>query len=214
LDYHVDHALSSAAATIDIPHFTLGGVPRRIFEISFSLAILVLMSPLSLLAMLAIVIESPGSPFFTQRRLGKNGREFLVIKLRTMVPDAERFCGPKLAEKDDTRITRVGRVLRMMRIDELPQFLNVIRGEMSIVGPRPERPEIHESIIEAVPAYRRRLAVKPGITGLAQIRGDYHIDFRHKLRYDLLYIRNKSITLDLKIMAMTLWVVLARKGSA
>ena len=214
LDYHIDHALRTAAPPIDLPRLSKRGVSGRGFEILFSFAILAITFPILIIAIVAIMIESPGTPFFRQRRLGKGGKEFDVIKLRTMVPNAERSCGPKLAEKDDPRVTLIGRFLRLMRIDELPQFINVLRGEMAVVGPRPERPEMYERIVETVPAYRRRLAVKPGITGLAQVRGDYHIDFRHKLRYDLLYVQNKSLALDLKIMAATLWVVLSRKGSA
>jgi lipopolysaccharide/colanic/teichoic acid biosynthesis glycosyltransferase len=189
------------------------GILYRAFEIVFALTIFIITSPFLVVAIMAIMIESPSSPFFRQKRLGKGGREFEIIKLRTMIPDAERYCGPKLADHNDPRITHVGYVLRRMRIDELPQFINVIRGEMAIVGPRPERPELYDQIAGSVPAYRRRLAVKPGITGLAQVRGNYHLDFRHKLRYDLLYVQNKSIILDLKLMAATLWVVLTRKGS-
>jgi len=214
LEYHVDHALKSAAQIISEQSIRKLSVLYRVFEVVFSIAILALTLPLLIVAVLAIVIESPGNPFFRQIRLGKGGREFEMIKLRTMIPDAELHCGPKLAERNDPRITLVGYILRRTRIDELPQFVNVIKGEMAIVGPRPERPELYDQIRCEVPAYRLRLAVRPGITGLAQTRGDYHLDFRHKLRYDLLYISNKSLLLDLKIMAATLLVVLSRKGSA
>lgn len=181
---------------------------RRSFDVFVSLGVLLITAPILLLAVIAIMIESQGSPFYMQRRLGLAGMPFYIIKLRTMIHNAERDCGPKLADEDDPRITKVGRFLRKAHIDELPQFINVLKGDMAVVGPRPERPELHGEICGALPTYDRRLCIKPGITGLAQVRGDYYLDFRRKLKYDLLYIRKQSIFLDLKIIAATLILIL------
>lgn len=181
---------------------------RRSFDVFVSLGVLLITAPILLLAVIAIMIESQGSPFYLQRRLGLAGMPFYIIKLRTMIHNAERDCGPKLADEDDPRITKVGRFLRKAHIDELPQFINVLKGDMAVVGPRPERPELHGEICGALPSYGRRLCIEPGITGLAQVRGDYYLDFRRKLKYDLLYIRKQSIFLDLKIIAATLILIL------
>lgn len=184
------------------------GWMRRSFDVFVSLGVLLITAPILLLAVIAIMIESQGSPFYMQRRLGLAGMPFYIIKLRTMIHNAERDCGPKLADEDDPRITKVGRFLRKAHIDELPQFINVLKGDMAVVGPRPERPELHGEICTDLPTYDRRLCIKPGITGLAQVRGDYYLDFRRKLKYDLLYIRKQSIFLDLKIIAATLILIL------
>lgn len=207
------HVINIGATAIDLPVEVRKGWVRRTLDVLVSLTVLTLTSPVLLLAMLAIIIESPGSPFYLQRRLGIGGIPFKIIKLRTMVLDAERECGPVLAGSKDPRATIIGRVLRRTHIDELPQFVNVLKGDMAIVGPRPERPELHAQIIHDIPAYESRLRIEPGITGLAQVRGDYHLDFRHKLRYDLLYIRKQCMLVDLRIMASTLLVILTIKGS-
>jgi lipopolysaccharide/colanic/teichoic acid biosynthesis glycosyltransferase len=207
------HVINIGATAIDLPVEVRKGWVRRTFDVLVSLTVLTLTSPILLPAMLAIVIESPGNPFYLQRRLGIGGIPFNIIKLRTMVLDAERECGPVLADCKDPRATFIGRVLRRTHIDELPQFINVLKGEMAIVGPRPERPELHARIMYDIPAYENRLRIEPGITGLAQVRGDYHLDFRHKLRYDLLYIRKQCMLVDLRIMASTLLVILTMKGS-
>ena len=160
-----------------------------------------------------IKLDSPGPVFFRQERMGKDGRIFRIIKFRTMVSDAEKNTGPVLARKHDDRITRAGLILRHFRLDEIPQMLNVLSGHMALVGPRPERPEIYDDIIRKRPEFFRRLDVKPGITGLAQIRGDYHTDPGDKLRYDLLYIRRRSLGLDLKIIGITAYICLLKKGA-
>ena len=207
------HVAGSKAWAFELSGVIRRSLLRRFFDILFASAVLTATAPLLLLAIVAIVVESPGSPFFLQRRLGLGGRPFDIIKLRTMIPDAESSCGPTLARKNDPRITAVGWFLRKTHIDELPQFINVLRGEMAIVGPRPERPELYTEIIREVPAYSERLRVEPGITGLAQTRGDYHLSFKNKLRYDLLYIEKQSFGFDMKIVAMTILTVITMRGS-
>jgi lipopolysaccharide/colanic/teichoic acid biosynthesis glycosyltransferase len=208
------HVADIATSAMALPKVVRKGRAYRGFDVMVSIGVLVLTSPVLLLAVLAILFESGGSPFYLQRRLGMGGMPFFIIKLRTMIPDAERDCGPKLAENNDPRITAVGRFLRKTHIDELPQFINVLKGEMSVVGPRPERPELHGEICNDLPSYNYRLCIEPGITGLAQVRGDYHLDFQHKLKYDMLYMRRQSILLDLKIIAETILVILSPRSSA
>lgn len=163
----------------------------------------------------AIKATSPGPVFYRQVRVGRGGRPFTMVKFRSMVADAERDGAPQWAVEGDPRVTPVGRFLRRLRLDELPQVINVLRGEMSLVGPRPERPEIVEELQEKIPYYRARLLVKPGVTGWAQINYRYGNSVRDalvKLEYDLYYIKNQSIWLDLLILARTVGVVLGFKG--
>lgn len=163
---------------------------------------------------LAIVIDSPGPIFYTQKRLGKGGRPFKVIKFRTMIPDAEKHTGPVLASEDDPRITRVGKFLRKTRLDELPQFFNVLIGDMSVVGPRPERPEFYEKALDEVEDFRLRLIVKPGLTGYAQVYASYSVDFKHKFFFDLFYITSPNVlSTDIKILLLTIKSVLKREGT-
>jgi exopolysaccharide biosynthesis polyprenyl glycosylphosphotransferase len=163
---------------------------------------------------IAVWRSSPGPIFYRQERVGRNGRRFSIYKFRTMVADAERLTGPVLATENDPRITAVGRFLRATRLDELPQIINILRGEMSFVGPRPERPVFVEEFSARLPAYRCRLAVKPGLTGLAQVNGRYSTDAVDKLRYDLYYIRNYSPLLDLRIILQTVRTVLSPAAAA
>ncbi len=188
---------------------------KRIIDFSFSALILVLGAPVWLLVALIIKLDSRGPVFYKQERMGKDGRRFNVIKFRSMVSDAEKLTGPKWADKDDPRITRSGRFMRKWRIDEIPQFLNVLAGEMSIVGPRPERPFFVEKLRKEIPLYPRRLRVQPGITGWAQIKGAYDAtleDVKQKLQYDLFYLENMSLKMDLKIILHTIYVMLAGRG--
>ncbi len=158
---------------------------------------------------LAIYIDSPGPIFYLQTRLGKDGKPFKVIKFRTMIPDAEKYTGAVLATEDDPRITKVGKFLRKTRLDELPQFFNVLKGDMSTVGPRPERPEMYEKIEQELPLFKMRLMVKPGITGLAQVYGKYDTPPEEKLTYDLIYILSRpKISLDIRIILMTIKTML------
>lgn len=189
---------------------------KRVVDVVMALLLL----PIGLVAMgiaaLAIKLSSPGPVLYSQKRVGKDGKEFTFTKLRTMVVDAERDTGAVWATEDDPRITRVGRVLRKLRIDELPQLFSVLKGDMSLVGPRPERPEFVSDFVSEIPFYEKRLLVRPGITGWAQVnhRYDQSIeDVVEKLRYDLYYVRHLSFTLDLQIMLRTLWVMLGRKGA-
>ena len=181
---------------------------KRLFDIFLALIGLILTLWLFPPIAIAIKLDSPGPVFYSQTRVGKDNKLFRVYKFRTMVADAEKSTGPVIALANDNRITRVGEFLRKTRLDELPQLWNVLKGEMSFVGPRPERPIFVEEFSKEVPIYRYRLMVKPGITGLAQVEGNYSTDFRDKLRYDLIYIRNYSVFSDLFIILKTIHVVL------
>ena len=179
---------------------------KRTFDILFGLLGLLVMAPVIFISVVAIYIETGGPVFFRQKRSGFQGRSFVLYKLRTMIADAENG-GAKWAKEGDSRITKVGRFLRHWRIDEIPQFWNVIRGEMSLVGPRPERPELEESIMKQVPHWKCRSLIKPGLTGWAQIRFQYAGDLEsteEKLSYDLYYVKNSSIFFDLEIILSTL----------
>lgn len=168
---------------------------------------------LSPFIILAIRFASPGPILFRQLRTGQRGKPFYIYKFRTMVADAEKDTGPILATENDPRITPVGRFLRATRLDEIPQVLNILKGNMSFVGPRPERPVFVEQFTEAIPTYAYRFKVKPGITGLAQVKGNYYTDVVDKLRYDLYYIRNYSLLLDLKIILQTVKVILTPEAA-
>ncbi|WP_276353928.1 exopolysaccharide biosynthesis polyprenyl glycosylphosphotransferase [Cohnella caldifontis] len=185
---------------------------KRLADIAFSLAGLLLSSPLLLAAMAAIYAESPGPVFYVQERVGWKGSLFKVIKLRSMRLDAEKN-GAQWAEKNDPRITKVGSFLRKTRIDEIPQLINVLRGEMSLIGPRPERPVFVARFNEEIPGFVGRLLVKPGLTGWAQINGGYEITPREKLELDMYYIQHFSFRLDMKILLRTVKVVLTGDGA-
>ncbi|WP_369019438.1 sugar transferase [Thermatribacter velox] len=189
---------------------------KEAFDRIISCILLLLLSPLFAVLALLIRLDSPGPVFYRQVRVGKDGKIFTLCKFRTMVPDAERETGAVLAQKNDPRITRIGRILRKTRLDELPQLWNVLRGEMSLIGPRPERPEFVEQWKKLIPHYETRLLVKPGITGWAQVCGRYDEGPEtvwEKLEYDLYYLRNLSPSLDLEILARTILVVLFGKGA-
>jgi lipopolysaccharide/colanic/teichoic acid biosynthesis glycosyltransferase len=182
---------------------------------SYKLALLVITAPLWLLALGGLclyVLARAGRPvFYRQERVGRDGVVFRVVKFRTMIADAERR-GPQLAERKDSRVVRGLGWLRSTRADELPQVLNVVLGQMSLVGPRPERPELAGEIAARVPGYVRRYELPPGLTGLAQIQGHYTTDAVYKLGYDLQYLVNWTPILDLQILAKTVWVVMSRRG--
>jgi len=185
---------------------------KRCFDVALSLVALILGAPFLALMTVLIPVSSRGPAFFCQRRVGLRGKEFTIYKLRTMVANAERYTGPVLADPYDARVTPLGRILRITRLDELPQFVNVLKGDMSVVGPRPERPEFVGRFMRSVPGYGKRMAVKPGITGLAQVWGDYSTDVHTKLKYDWLYVYRQSVWLDLKILLHTVRVVLLCAG--
>lgn len=194
----------------------LSSMFKRLFDIAASLMLLALTLPLILLGALAVKLESKGPAFYRQRRVGLYGQGFDIIKLRSMRQDAEVAGKAVWAEKDDPRITRVGRFIRKVRIDELPQCWSVLKGEMSFVGPRPERPQFVEDLEQQIPYYAERHMVKPGITGWAQINYPYGAsieDSRHKLEYDLYYAKNYSPFLDVLILLQTLRVVLFPDGA-
>lgn len=186
---------------------------KRFYDLAFSAILSIVTLPLWPLILLAIRLDSPGSPIYTQERTGKNGRVFTMYKFRTMATIGNDSSPTK--EKDQ-RVTRVGNFLRRTRIDEIPQMINIIKGEMSFVGPRPERPHLVEELAKAIPFYRERLLVKPGVTGWDQISGEYHSpsveDTVKKLQYDLFYIKNRSLYLDFSIILKTIATVISRAG--
>jgi exopolysaccharide biosynthesis polyprenyl glycosylphosphotransferase len=184
---------------------------KRTFDLSISLATLILLSPVLLLLYIIIPLTSSGPALFKQERVGKNGKPYNMLKFRSMVQDAERKTGPVLACESDPRITKVGRLIRATRLDELPQLVNVLKGEMSLVGPRPERQFFIDKFKVSMPHYAYRLAVKPGITGLAQVMAKYNTSVEDKLRFDLMYIKNYSLDQDIKILLHTIRVVLQRE---
>jgi exopolysaccharide biosynthesis polyprenyl glycosylphosphotransferase len=189
-------------------------IVKRLFDEALSLLILICTLPLSLLVAIAIKLSSPGPILVVQERVGRNGRPFKCLKFRTMVIDAEASTGPVLSSgKEDPRVTPIGRLLRKTRMDEIPQFLNVLLGHMSVVGPRPERTQFVEKFCREVTGYDERHKVRPGITGLAQVHGYYLTDVHTKLRYDLMYVYNQSLWLDVKVLAQTLREMLTGAGS-
>ena len=181
----------------------------RLLDLAGSLLLLLFALPLMLLSAMLIKLTSPGPVLYKQQRVGKGGKLFTLYKFRTMVPDAEKHVGPVWATRDDDRVTPVGRVFRKLRVDELPQLYNVLRGDMSLVGPRPERPffvERHRAL-QGV-----RLSVKPGLTGLAQVRAFYDLKPDHKLKYDYLYIQKRSPLLNAYILLRTIPALFTRMG--
>lgn len=193
----------------------LTAVGKRLFDVSVSVLLLILTSPLQLLAAVAVKATSRGPVFYTQERVGQFGRTFRVVKFRSMTVDAEKH-GPQFASKNDARVTPVGRFIRLTRIDEIPQIYCVLKGEMSFIGPRPERPVFVSQLAAEIPYYNERHVVKPGITGWAQINYPYGAtveDARAKLEYDLYYIKNYSLFLDILILIQTVRVVLWQDGS-
>ncbi len=177
---------------------------RRVFDVGFSCLAIAFSAPLMLLSALAIKLTDGGAVLFRQDRVGLDGETFTMLKLRTMVLDAERD-GPSLCSGyDDRRLTAVGRLLRKTRLDEVPQFFNVLRGEMSVIGPRPERPCFVERFQQQIPGYHERHRIRPGITGLAQVNGHYLSSARDKLRYDLFYLYHRGPWLDLRVLMRTI----------
>ncbi len=188
---------------------------KRLMDIVLSLMLLIITLPITILSSIAIKIDSKGKIFYRQDRSGMNNKVFKIVKFRTMIKDAEKYSGPVWSMKGDPRVTTIGRLLRKIRVDEIPQVYNVLKGDMSFVGPRPERPFFVEKLSQEIPLYKRRLKVRPGITGWAQVKHKYDEnieDVRAKLRYDLYYIENMSLRMDFKIIFRTIFVVLFGKG--
>jgi exopolysaccharide biosynthesis polyprenyl glycosylphosphotransferase len=190
--------------------------PRQLMDSICSLSLMLMFMPLFSMTALLIKLNSNGPVLYSQERVGLDGRIFRIFKFRTMFMDAEKLSGPVLASKNDPRITGIGRILRKARIDEIPQLINVLIGDMSFIGPRPERPYFVEKYRQEIPMYKNRLRIKPGITGLAQVTTGYDEDLddvRKKLSYDLEYLENKnSLKMNLSIILKTVMVVLTGKG--
>ncbi len=201
---HFDSATFSAAKPSLLVEFFI-----RFLDVGGSMTILLCSLPAMLVAAVLIKATSRGPVLYRQERVGKDGRLFGLYKFRTMIDDAEKHVGPVWASKHDDRVTSVGRILRRMRLDELPQLYNILRGDMSLVGPRPERPffvERHRALQGA------RLVVKPGLTGLAQIRSFYDLKPAHKVKYDYIYIQRRSLLLNIYILLQTIPVLFTKKG--
>jgi lipopolysaccharide/colanic/teichoic acid biosynthesis glycosyltransferase len=189
---------------------------KRFIDILGSLALLSLVLPVMLLVSLLIRVSSPGPAIYCQKRLTDRGKTFTMFKFRTMNCDAESRSGAVWADTNDPRVTRIGKLLRRTRLDELPQLLNIVIGDMSLVGPRPERPELALELRNELKLFYRRTEVKAGLTGLAQIASGYAASvegYREKLAWDLLYIQKRSLLLDFQILLKTVWVVLSGRGA-
>ena len=184
---------------------------KRIFDVVVAAAILTVSSPFTILLWVLIPLTSRGPALFKQERLGRNGKPYQIYKFRSMMQNAEKHTGPVLAVDRDPRITRIGRLMRATRFDELPQLYNVLKGEMSLIGPRPERGIFVDQFQQQIPDYAYRMAVKPGLTGLAQVMAKYTTDIEDKLRFDLMYIRHYSFLADIKILLQTIQVILQRE---
>jgi len=188
---------------------------KRLFDIVGSMLLLLLCSPVMLITMIAIRLDSPGPAIYRQERVGLGGKIFMCMKFRSMRTDAERDGVARWAAKNDSRVTRIGTFIRRTRIDELPQLFSVLRGEMSLVGPRPERPSFVQELREKIPFYDLRHSIKPGVTGWAQVRYGYGAsleDARRKHQFDLYYVKNNTVMLDLLVLIETVSVVLFREG--
>lgn len=188
---------------------------KRMLDLLLTIPFLIIVSPFVFIISIAIKTESKGPVLYKQERVGRDFRKFKTIKFRSMHHNAEDKTGPMWAEQNDPRVTKVGRFLRRFRLDEVPQFINVIKGDMSIIGPRPERPYFVDKLSKEYPLYHRRLSVLPGISGWSQIKHPYDEeieDIRQKLKYDFYYIENLSFGLDLKIMISTIWVMFSGQG--
>ncbi len=189
---------------------------KRAFDLTVSAVLLIVSLPVMLITVLAIKLESKGPVFYTQERVGQFGKPFTIYKFRSMFTDAEKDGLPQWARQKDDRTTRVGRIIRRLRIDELPQLINVFLGQMSFVGPRPERPYFVKELAAQIPYYNARHSLKPGITGWAQVRFPYGAsveDAMGKLQYDLYYVKNHSLFLDLMILLKTVQVVVLGRGA-
>jgi lipopolysaccharide/colanic/teichoic acid biosynthesis glycosyltransferase len=179
---------------------------KRALDLVVGAAVLALSAPFWIAIGAAITLEDGWPILYSQRRVGRGGRIFTVYKFRSMVKDAEKRTGAVLATKHDPRITQVGRLLRKMALDEIPQLVNIFKGDMSWVGPRPERPEFVRELIRTVPGYNDRHSVRPGLTGVAQVYGRYHTEPADKLKYDLFYIAHRSLLTDFRLFVRS-WLI-------
>ncbi len=188
-------------------------VTKRTMDIILGSIALVIASPFMAAVAIAIKLEDGGPVFFRQKRMTRNGREFDILKFRSMIVDAEKYSGAVLASGDDPRITKVGKFIRATRLDEIPQILNIVKGDMSIVGPRPERKVIADEYCKDIPEFAYRLKVRGGLTGYAQIYGKYNTSAYDKLRLDLMYIANYSLLLDIKLIILTLRIIFSKDST-
>lgn len=185
---------------------------KRFINIILSILLIIPALPICIISSFFIILETSGNPLYIQERVGLNGKRFIIYKLRSMYSDAEKD-GCKWATKDDVRITKVGHFIRKTRIDELPQLLNILKGDMAFIGPRPERPEFIEKFLKDIPDFNDRIKIKPGITGWAQVNGGYDLTPKEKLEFDKYYIDHESLYLDTLILSKTIQVVFTGYGS-
>lgn len=197
---------------VKIKHSVIYDIVKRIFDIIFSLIAIILTFPLVLIVCVLVKLDSKGSAIYSQKRVGLNNKEFYCYKIRSMKQDAE-VTGAQWAEKNDPRITRVGKIIRKTRIDEIPQFYNILLGDMSLVGPRPEREIFYKEFEKDILGFRKRLLVKPGLTGYAQVNGGYEASPKEKLDMDLYYIEHRGYIIDFKIILKTFKVVITGEGA-
>ncbi|MBQ1492940.1 MAG: exopolysaccharide biosynthesis polyprenyl glycosylphosphotransferase [Blautia sp.] len=214
LGLEVSHSLDTPLMrTKKVPEMWYYPYVKRLFDIACSLAALVVLSPIMICIALCIRLEDHGPIFYGQKRLTKDGRVFTIYKFRSMIVDAEGESGARLASKVDDRITKVGKIIRKLRLDELPQLINILKGDMTLVGPRPERPEIAAEYAKDLPAFSQRLKVKAGLTGYAQVYGKYNTTPSDKLKMDLLYISHACLSLDMQIILYTLKIIFIPESS-
>lgn len=200
---------SQYPGTVKSPYVFL----KRFFDIFFSLLLLIISAPIVIFFMIAIPLESPGNPFYSQDRVGLRGKTIKVVKLRSMYLNAENISGEMWAKKNDERVTKIGSFIRKVRIDELPQLINVLIGNMSLIGPRPERPSFTKKFCAEIPGFEQRLSVKPGLSGYSQVNGGYDISPREKLKGDLIYIKHFGFWMDFQIFFQTIRVVFTGDGA-
>lgn len=186
---------------------------KRMFDFVFAILLAIPAIPIILIFGILVKIETPGSMFYKQERVGLMGKKIYITKIRSMYDGIEKKSGAMWAKKNDARVTKVGHFIRKTRIDELPQILNVLEGSMSFIGPRPERPVFTEQFVNEVPGFEKRLSIKPGLSGLAQIRGGYEATPGEKLIADVEYINNVSLKMDAMILVQTLRVVVTGDGA-
>ena len=185
---------------------------KRAFDLTFSFVGLIITFIPMIVISIFIKVDSKGPVFFTQERLGKDGKAFIMFKFRSMVQDAEKS-GPQWADKDDNRVTRVGNVLRKTRLDEIPQLINIFLGQMSFVGPRPERKVFYEEFKNYIDGFDQRLIVTPGLTGIAQVNGGYELKPEEKIIFDIEYIKKRTLIIDLLLILKTIKIVFNQKGA-
>ncbi|MGL4850550.1 MAG: sugar transferase [Clostridium sp.] len=197
---------------IDFINITIYDRIKRILDLIFCLILLVVALPILGGACILVYLQDFKNPIYVQKRVGLNNQEFKMYKVRSMVIDAEKN-GAQWAKANDTRVTWVGKIIRKTRIDELPQLVNVIKGEMSLIGPRPEREVFYQEFEKTIPQFRDRLKIKPGITGYAQVNGGYDVTPKEKLDMDLYYVENRSVKTDVAIVAKTIYTVISGDGA-